>query len=214
MKLGRRILRGWIVKSSSMNSVAHDSYTVANEPSQSVAMGISQDRIPLDIRDETTNRREHMMCLAGLFSTLLVQFAPAHLAAAHIVRMEAGHQNKLISLLRKRGVRGGLRADVSAILGLYNRGDNMLVARMSVKRGEAILTFARIVMRHRELYYWALQPDIGDRTTYFFLTNGSFNLVARGVELKDDKAAVLPAERTETLFAEVTKSWIAILDES
>lgn len=196
-------------------SVAHDSYTVANEHSQSVPTTISQDRISLNIRDETTNRREYMMCLAGLFSTLLAQLAPVPVAAAHVVKMESGHQNKLISLLRKRGVRGGLRADVSAILGLYNRGDNLLVARMSVKRGEAILTFARIVMRHRELYYWALlQPNIGDRTTYFFLTNGSFKLVARGVELKNDKAAALPTERTEGLFAEVTKSWIAILNES
>lgn len=161
-------------------------------------------------------RREYMFGLinAGLLSALLLELTPAQVAAAHIVSMESGHQNKLLSILRKRGVRAGLRADVSAILGLHNRGDNMLVVRMSVKRGAAILTFARIVMRHRELYYWAIQPDVSDLTTYFFLTNWRFNLIARGVELKNEKAAALPAERTEALFAEIIKTWITVLDES
>lgn len=133
-------------------------------------------------------------------------------AAQTLTLMEAGHRNKLILLLRKRGVRGGLDAKIGAIFGLYNRGDGILVSRMNIRKDNRILTFGRIGMRDRELYYWGYQPNASVLTTYFFLTNWEFTPVARGVELVGDKAAPLPQDRGTALFAQVIKDWITILD--
>lgn len=133
-------------------------------------------------------------------------------AAQNVTLMEAAHRNKLVSLLRKRGVRSGLNARIGLVLGLQNRGQNILVSRISMRKDDAILTFGRIVMRNRELYYWGLQPDAKVLTTYFFLTNWEFNLVARGAELVGDKAAPLPQDRGAALFAQAIKDWITILD--
>lgn len=126
--------------------------------------------------------------------------------------LEAGHRNKLILLLRKTGTRGGLYAQVGAILGLYDRGNNIATSRMSMRKDEKILTFGRIGMSDRELYYFGIQPDAKVLHTYFFLTNYEFKLVARGAELVDDKAEALPPERAATIFAEVLKHWITHLE--
>jgi hypothetical protein len=126
--------------------------------------------------------------------------------------MEAGHRNKMILLLRKRGTRGGLYSQVGAILGLYNRGDNVPTSRMSMRKDNKILTFGRIRMRDRELYYFGIQPDAKVLHTYFFLTNYEFTLVARGAELVDDNATALPSERAAAIFAEVLKDWITFLE--
>lgn len=166
--------------------------------------------------DSDTSRRECLKsALAAAVATALMLGAPpsARWAAAQSATpIDAAHRNKLILLLRKRGMRGGLDAKIGAILGLYNRGQNILVARVSMRKGIAILTFGRIVMRNRELYYWGFQPDARVLSTYFFLTNLEFKLVARGAELMDDKAASLPQDRGAAMFAQIIKDWITILD--
>jgi len=70
----------------------------------------------------------------------------------------------------------------------------------------------RIVIRNIELYYWGFQPDVKVLTTYFFLINWEFKLVARGAELVNGQVAALSPERGATIFAEVIKDWITILD--
>jgi hypothetical protein len=89
-------------------------------------------------------------------------------AAQNVAPLDSAYRSKLIALLRKRGVRSGLDSRVGLLLGIYNRGQNLLVVRMSMQKGNSILTFGRIVMRNRELYYWGLQPDANVLTTYFF----------------------------------------------
>lgn len=166
--------------------------------------------------DSDMGRRD---CLKSTFATLVAALAMlgapsiGHCAAAQDgPTMGSAKRNKLILLLRKRGVRGGLDAKIAAVLGLYNRGDNLLVSRMSMRKDNRILTFARVVMRNRELYYWGFQPDLKVLTRYFFLTDWEFRLVARGVELVDGKATAMPSERATAMFGEVIKDWITILD--
>jgi hypothetical protein len=122
--------------------------------------------------------------------------------------MDSTYRDKLILQLRRRGVRGGLDAKIGAILGLYNRGENLLVSRMIIRKDNRILTFARIVMRNRELYYWGFQPDSNVSTTYFFVTGWEFKLVARGAQLVDGEVAPLSPERAAALFEEVIKDWV------
>jgi hypothetical protein len=166
--------------------------------------------------DSDMGRRQ---CLKTIFATSVA--APTMFGACSIGHraaaqngptMDSADRNKLILLLRRRGVRGGLDAKIGAILGLYNRGQNILVARMSVRRGAAILTFGRIVTRNKELYYWGFQPDVNVMTAYFFLTGWEFKLVARAAERMDGQVVALSPERGATIFAEVIKDWITILD--
>ena len=158
-------------------------------------------------------------CLRVMFATtastaliLSFPFCVRRSAAQNVAPMDSAYRSKLIALLRKRGVRSGLNARIGLLFGIYNRGQNLLVARMSTQKGDAILTFGRIVMRNRELYYWGLQPDANVLTTYFFLTDWEFKLMARGVELIDDTAAALPHDRTIALFSQAIKEWITVLD--
>ena len=162
------------------------------------------------------SRRDRLkFLLAAAAAAALMLGAPPGLhraVAQNATLMEAAHRNKLVLLLRKRGVRGGLNAQIGAILGLQNRGQNILVARMSIRKDNAVLTFGRIVMRNRELYYWGYQPDAKVLTTYFFLTNSAFKLVARGAELVDHQVAALSPVSGAAMFPEVIKDWITILD--
>lgn len=158
-------------------------------------------------------------CLRVMFATtastaliLNFPFCVRRSAAQNVAPMDSAYRSKLVARLRKRGVRSGLDARVGLLLGIHNRGQNLLVSRMSMRNGNAILTFGRVVMRNRELYYWGLQPDASVLTTYFFLTDWEFKLVARGVELIDDKAAALPDDRAIALFSQVIKEWTTVLD--
>lgn len=159
------------------------------------------------------SRREWLTRVAMTVASVPFLLGSVPASATHAEPlMNSTQRGQLVALLRKHGVRSGLHAQLGAVLGLHNRGQNLLVVRLSARNGIAVQTFGRIVMRHRELYYLAFQPDIAELRTYFFLTDAELKVVARGAELVNDKATALPPERSGAIIADLVKSWTAFLE--